>query len=281
MTTESDGGTVGDDGAAGGGSSAPRTTATMLRAAVTEIRRDPWLLCPFAVAGLLVALVDWLRQRDPISVVTPHWMDQTVSLQYSVFPRGTARTSRSVGALVDLELPSLLGAVALEAVVPLAVGTAGWVTMTRVLDRDSGRASLGRYLAALASLTVTLRLFAPVRFSPDSVPLILLSLVVLSLVLVSLFALPGYLAAGYGVLHALGASAATARGQRLQLFGLVLTFGLAAWGLARVPVAGGFLSTAVVAPVQAVSIAVLVRGADTDGCRRLPSRPRDGVRSIW
>ncbi|WP_018257633.1 hypothetical protein [Halomicrobium katesii] len=280
MTTASDGGTVGDDGAVDERSS-PQPTASVLRAALTELQRDPRLLAPFAVAGLLVALVDWLRQRDPISVVTPHWMDQTVSLQYSVFPRGTARTSRSVGALVDLELPSLLGAVALEAVVPLAVGTAGWLTMTRVLDRDSGRASLGRYLAVLASLTVPLRLFAPVQFSPDSVPLILLSLVVLSLVLVSLFALPGYLAAGYGVLRALGASAATARGRRLQLFGLVLTFGLAAWGMARVPVAGGFLSTALVAPVQAVSIAVLVRGSDTDGCRRLPSRPRDGVRSIW
>ncbi|NLV10016.1 hypothetical protein GOC74_08745 [Halomicrobium mukohataei] len=259
MTPESDGGTVVDDGAVDERSSSPQTTVTVLRAALTELRRDPRLLGPFAVAGFLVALADWLRQWDPIPVATPNWMVETVSLQYSVFPRGTARTGRRIGAVVDLELPYLLGVVALETAVLLAIGAAGWLTMTRALDGQRDRGSLARYLAVLVTVTVVLGVFGPAEFSPGSVPLGLLVVFAISFVVVSLFPFPGYLAVGLGVPAALRASVATARGQRFRLFGLVLAFGLAVWGLALVPVAGGFLSTALVAPVQAVSIAVLLR----------------------
>jgi len=103
-----------------------RPTATdVLRAVGRRLRADPVLCVPFVVAGVVVGLADWIRLRDPLPAGTPVWTGETVSVQYSLFPSGTARATRELGALVDLRLPYLLGGVALEAVVPLAVGTAG------------------------------------------------------------------------------------------------------------------------------------------------------------
>jgi len=238
----------------------PTTVVSVLRAALGEVSRDPALVGPFVVVGVLVSLADWLRRWDPIPAGTPGWRADTASLQYSIFPQGVARTDRYVGALVDLELAYFLGAVTLELMVTLAIGVAGWLTIRRTLDADAGVGSLGRYLGVFAALTLPSALVGQVEFTPGSLPLTLLVFVVAALVLVSLFPLPGYLAAGHDIVTALRESITTASGKRTQLFGLVLVFGLGAWGLALVPVAGGFLSTAISAPFQAVTVAVVVRG---------------------
>jgi len=101
----------------------------------------------------------------------------------------------------------------------------------------------------------------------SSLPLALLALVVGSLVVVRLFLFPGLLAAGNAVWTALRQSVRRSQGARLALFWLALGLGLISWGLARVPVVGGFLSTAVVGTVHAVALAVLLSRLPSDGDR--------------
>lgn len=230
---------------------------TVLGAVWSRIRRDPSLLAPFAVAGLVLALVDVLRTRDPIPSATTDALDRTVSVQFSLYPSGTERTARRIGALVDLETPYLVWGVGIELVALLAVGLAGWLTITRALDGQRRLAALGRYLC----LPVALALVPRLAGSPTvdvGLPVGLVALLVVSFVAVRLFLVPAFLATGRGFGAAIRLSASRSRGWGWTLFGLILLVGVASWGLARVPMAGAFLSTAVVAPVHAVAMAVVL-----------------------
>ncbi|MFU1783769.1 hypothetical protein ACM16X_20600 [Haloarcula japonica] len=259
------------------GHSSPTTqlsTLGVLKSAFGCIRRDPVLAVPFAVVGMLVALVDWLRQHDSVPAVPTDALGQSVSVTYSVFPQGTTRTVRHVGALVDLETRYLLWAVGLEVLVPLAVGIAGWVTITRVLDTHSGPRALSRYIALAAVVSIPKLLGG---FSVD-IPGFLFGLLLLAValfVLTRLFLLPALLVTGSGFVTALRQSYHRARGQGMTIAGLIVLIGLAYWGLATVPVAGGFLSTAVVAPIHAVAIGTVF----STGSGETPSISADHIES--
>ncbi|WP_135305032.1 hypothetical protein [Haloarcula amylovorans] len=258
---------TGERTAADGEASATRearstTESSVLRTAVRRIRADPMLLVPLTVAGLLVAVADWIRRVDPIPAARPHLFGQTVGIQYSLFPSGTARTIRRGAALVDLRPPFLAGAVALELLVVSAVGVAGWLTITRALGTERRLRSLARYLGVLAVLALLFRVLENPVVEFDSLVLGVAGIVVLSLVAVRLFLVPGFLAADRRFAPSLRASARASEGWGWTIFWLILAFGIASWGLAQIPVAGGFLSTLVVAPVHAVAIAVLVRETD-------------------
>ncbi len=240
------------------------TCGTVLRTAGARIRRDPVLVVPFAVAGLLVALADWLRERDSLPVAEPDWFGRTFSVQYSPFPAGTARTARPVDALVDLHLRHLLAGVALELVVFIAVGLAGWLTITRALDAERRPGQLARYFGFLSAVAVVPRLLGSPSIEVGSLLVGVLVLFVGAFVLVRLFLVPGLLAAGHRFTTALTESRRRSRGAEWSLFWVIVTLGLASWGLARVPLAGGFLSTAVVGSVHAGVLAVVLRGNDDD-----------------
>lgn len=258
MTTESGDGTSTDIRAA----TSPDTSmmvGVVLKAAGARIRHDPVLSVPFAIVGLLVALADGLRKQDPIPVATPDWFEQTLSIRYSVFPMGTARTIRQVDALLDLRTPYFFGAIALELLVLLAIGTAGWLTITRAMDTERRLDSLARYLGVLSAISLPIRLLGTPTINVDGLLLGGLVLLTIALVLVHLFLFPGLLAAGCQVTTALRESVRKSRGKRWTLLWLIIIFGLASWGLAHLPIAGGFLSTAVVAPVHAVSLAILIQ----------------------
>lgn len=265
MTAEPSDGSTADSSASAMPPDTP--TVALLKTVMTRIRRDPGLAAPFAVAGLLVAFADRLRKVDPLPAATPDSFERTISVQYSVVPRGTARTVREVGAVLDLRTPYLVGAVALEGLVVLAVGIAGWVTITRALGTDRRLESLSRYLGSLVAIGFLPRLLGSPPLDIASLPLGALAIVVAAVVAVHLFLLPGFLAAGARFTVALRRSVVAPRGSRWPLLWLIVLFGLASWGLARVPFIGGFLSTAVVAPAHAVSIAVLIdgRGSPLDG----------------
>lgn len=261
MMTEPDDGTTADS-PAGSSPDTSVTVGTVLKTASAHIRHDPVLIVPFAVVGLLVALADWLRKWDPLPVATPDAFGQTVSVQYSVFPMGTARTVRRVGALVDLQIPYFFGAVALELLVLLAVGLAGWLTITRALGAERRLDSLARYLGVLSAVAILFRVLGSSTITTDSLLLGALAFFAVYLVLVHLFLFPGCLVAGSQFTTALRESVQESRGQGWSLFWLIVVFGLASWGLAQIPIAGGGLSTAVVAPIHAVSLAVLIRRTD-------------------
>lgn len=251
-------------------STTQRSTLGVLTSALRRIRRDPVLAVPFAVVGVLVALSDWLRQHDSIPTAPTDALSQSLSVKYAVFPQGTARTARHVGALVDLETRYLLWAVGLEVLVPLAVGIAGWVTIARALDTSFSPRALSRYLISLAAFVSIPQVLG--GFSVD-ITNFLLGLVLLGIalfVLTRLFLFPALLVTESGFVTALRQSYHRSRGQGMTIAGLIIVIGLAYWGLATVPVAGGFLSTAVVAPIHAVALGI-VFSVDPHGAASIPA----------
>ena len=240
------------------------STLGVLKSALGCIRRNPVLATPFAVAGVLVALADWLRQYDPIPVASTDALSQSVSLQYAVLPQGTARTVRHVGALADLKTRYLVWAIGLEVLVPLAVGIAGWVTIALALDTHPRLRALRRYLIALALFVSIPQLLGGYSVDINSFLFGLVLLTMALFVLTRLYLFPALLVTGSGFVTALRQSYRRSHGQAMTIAGLIIVIGLAYWGLATVPVAGGFLSTAIVAPIHAVAI-VTVFSADTRG----------------
>ncbi|GAA0657414.1 hypothetical protein [Salarchaeum japonicum] len=239
-----------------------RQPATFGGLVLARVRADPRLVVPFVAAGVVVAAVDWLRRADPLPAGDPVWMYDTVSVQYNVFPAGVARTTRQLGAFVHLELPALAWAVALEALAALAVAAAGWYTITRCLTADPD--SLAGYAGWMVALAVLPGLVS-LEGSVGLLPLGLAVLVVVAFVVAYVFLLPGFLAAGYRFDRALRRSGDASHGRRLPFVVTAVVLGLGAWLLARVPVAGGFLSTAVVGTVQAVLVGALVDRYETRG----------------
>jgi hypothetical protein len=236
------------------------TIETVLRFVFTRLRRNPVLAAPFIVAGLLVSLADWLRKHDPVSFVTPETLGDTFSIQYSMIPMGTARTARNVGALVDLRVPYFVGAAGLELLVWVGLGVAGWLTFSRALGVKRRLDALARYLAVSGLLAALSLVAGSSSVSVDSLPIMALTVFIYAFVSASLFLFPGSLVTGKSIPAGLLESVRASRGNRWTLFGLVVVLGLAYGTLAKVPVAGGFLSTAVVAPVHAVSFAAFLPG---------------------
>ena len=85
------------------------TTVGTFTRATARIREDPLLLVPFAFAGIVLAVLDWLRLQDPVPTLERRPIDATgieISLEFVGYPAGTPGTARRVSALVDLEWPT-------------------------------------------------------------------------------------------------------------------------------------------------------------------------------
>lgn len=236
----------------------PMSFGRVLKRAMTRLRRDPLFGLPFVIAGLVVALADVIRAWDPLPVTTPEWVGKSLSIQYSFFPSGPARTIRELGAFVDPQTLYVLGALTLEFAVFLVVGLAGWVTITRALGAERHLGSLSRYLGVFGLIGSIPVLLGPTSVTLDSAPLALLGLVVASLISVRFFSFPGFIARDDRVTVALKHSVRASKGAFWPLLSLVIIFGLGYWVLALVPFVGGFLSTGIVAPVHSVALAVLL-----------------------
>jgi hypothetical protein len=234
-----------------------------MKRVLTRLRREPLLWAPFICAGLVVALADLIRTRDSIPVTTPEWVGRTLSVQYSFFPSGAVRTVRELGAFVDLRTPYMLSALALECAVFLAVGLAGWITITRALGAARQLGPVSRYLGVFGVIGLIPRVFGTTSVTLDSLPLTLLALTLLSFVSVRLFLVPGFIASGDAARVALERSVRASQGMFWSLLALVIIFGLGYWVLALVPRVGGLLSTGIVGPVHAVTLALLVEQRGT------------------
>lgn len=230
---------------------------TVLSGVLVRFRSDLRLAVPFLVAGLLVGLVDIARRRDPIPTTIDSGLDGLhVELPFLLYPSGAAQTTRSLGAIVELRLPYLLWAVAVELLPLLAVGVAGWLVVSRALGIEPRERSLGVYLGAVLVLTPAFGVartlfptFRAIAFVVIAVPLLLLCAAALTW----LFLVPVYLIAGFGLRKSIRLSRDAVQGTEGTVFILIGLFTLAMWLLSRVPLVGGALSTAVVAPIHAVA----------------------------
>lgn len=240
------------------------TTAGTFTRATARIREDPLLLVPFALAGFVLAVLDWLRLQDPVPTLEGRAIDATgieISLEFVGYPTGTPGTARRVSALVDLEAPYLLWALGLEVLAVLAVAAAGWYTIVRTTSVEPTRAGFGSYLGLVVLFGTTFRLLSSVG---DVGPLgpagFLLALAVLAVIVLFVFArlfvAPALAALGNPPWTAIRRSIALSGGHELALAGLIVGFGLATWLLGIAPYVGVFVSSVVVAAVHAVTTVV-------------------------
>ncbi|UPW00155.1 hypothetical protein M0R88_16780 [Halorussus gelatinilyticus] len=264
----------------------PSTSVSgVLRESVGRIVADPWLAVPFLVAGVVLTGVDWLRVHDPVPTTAPELVgDVTVGVAYRFYPTGLRAAGTRPAALVDLETGYLAWTLGLELAAFLAVGIAGWLTLSLAMDAgesgghstsgdrsgsarfdsvgfDSTRfssapfdsARLGPYLGFVVVAHVLVGLFGLL----DGLGwLAVVGLVVYAVAAVRLFAAPALVVGGSGVRGAMRRSRWRAVGEGATVFGLVVLFGLGAWLLGSVPVVGPAASTALVAPIHAVATVV-------------------------
>lgn len=244
----------------------PSTTA-ILAESVRRISRDPVLALPFAVAGVVLALIDRLRIRDPVPTMLAQPVgDVTVSVSFPIYPSGLRATGLDPAALVDLRPWYLLRTLGLELLAILAVALAGWLTLSRAAGADRSRESFVSYLGFVVAVRLFLGAFAVF----DGLAWVtLVAFVALLVAFVRLFAAPALVVAGEnrregegeGIRAAAGRSSRLAHGRGATAFGLVLVFGLGAWLLGSVPAVGALVSTALVAPVHAVAVVAFVEAA--------------------
>ena len=128
-----------------------------------------------------------------------------------------------------------------------------------VLDTDRRAGAGYRYGAVLAGVQFLPGWLGAVDITVGNLLVGLVAIGLFSVVAVRLYLLPGLVVAGRPVWTALAESRRRSFGVGWTLYGLIVVFGLGSWALALVPVAGGFLSTVLVAPAQAVSIGVILR----------------------
>ncbi|WP_440770548.1 hypothetical protein [Natronorubrum sp. DTA28] len=245
----------------------------VLSAAVDRLRRNPSLLVPFAVAGIVLSVVDALRRRDPIPTLEYAGLDEaTVYVEFPGYPTGVGQTTLPLESLVGLEAPYFAWGFGLYVLSVLAVSLAGVVTVTRLLDGEAQFGPLPSYLGLVVGIDLAHRLLGSIGFLQEMGLLGLVPLAALFAVVVWLFPVPGLVAAGVSPWTAIRHAGAWTRGVRWSVLGLILVLGIGTWLLTSVPVIGAFLGSALVAPVHAVAIVSLFEHR-RDGWAGTPIEP--------
>ncbi|MDQ2050679.1 hypothetical protein RBH26_09280 [Natronolimnohabitans sp. A-GB9] len=241
-----------------------------LTAAIGRLRRDPSLLVPYLAVGFLFAVLDWVRRRDPLPALEFESLGAnngiSVTVEFVGYPTGVPQTSVLLESFVGLRLGYLAWGIVSYVLPLLAVAGAGAYVLDRAIgvdrrsETDSWVGSITPLFGFVLAMDLLQRLLGSIELL-QSLLFGLLALVIYFFVLIRLFAVPGLLVAGYAPGEALRVSNRLTHGRGWRLFGVVLVLGLAAWLLASVPapVVGTVLSTALVAPVHAVAIAVVLR----------------------
>lgn len=243
---------------------------TPTRALIARLRADPVLWVPFFLAGCVLAVVDSLRNWDPLPVVSPLG-ESTITVSYAIYPTGTTATSRPFGALVDLQLPTYAYALSLEGLVIVTVAVAGWFTMVRASDEPFQPRRFLVYLSGVFLIDILSRLADTVglEYTGGSLLIGISILVLTAIVSVRLFFLPVIVLREDGIVSPLSASWRYSQGHGWTVFAVILFVGIGSWVLAHVPTLGTVLSVTIAGTVHAVSLVVLYRRyVENDGGNR-------------
>ncbi|WP_137289025.1 hypothetical protein [Natronorubrum halophilum] len=249
------------------------SVVSVLSAAVGRLRRNPSVLVPFAVAGMVLSVVDALRRRDPIPTLEYGGLDEaTVYVEFPGYPTGVNRTTLPLESLVGLEAPYLAWGFGLYALSVVAVSLAGVITLTRLLDGETRLGPLPSYLGFVVGIDLAYRLLESIDALQQMGLFGLVPLAALFAVVVWLFPVPGLVAAGASPWTAIRHAGIWTRGVRWSVLGVILVLGIGTWLLTSVPVIGAFLGSALVAPVHAVAIVSLFEHR-RDGWAGTPIEP--------
>lgn len=247
-----------------------RKRRSPLSVALSRLRDDPVLFAPFLLVGIVLAVVDWLHRRDPIPTLQRTGLGAgglDIQIAFVGYPTGIGQTRRPLESLIGLE-PIYLGwGLALYVLPLIAITVAGAVTMARAMDRPVRFEAVASLFGFVVALDLLQRLFGSIAVLQEMGVWGFVVLAIYFALFVRLFLVPGLLVAGRPLRPALRESGRFADGRGWSLFALLLAIGLAAWLLSLPPVAGPVLSSALVAPVHAVAIAV---GLERSGALRRP-----------
>lgn len=228
--------------------------------ALVRSRRDRLLLVPFALAGVVLTVVDFLRLEDPIPTVereVPWSNGVSVDLAYAGFPTGVPQTTTHLESLIGLHPEYLAWGLALYVLPLCAVAVAGTSTMARAMDQPVRLEAVTAVFGFVLVVDLTHRLLGSIDLLQGmglvGIPLLILVL----LVAVRLFAVPGLLVAGHSFPDAFRESARRTRGRGWTVFGVILVVGLSGWFLVSFT-GGTFVTAALVAPVHALAIVSLL-----------------------
>ncbi|APW97684.1 hypothetical protein CHINAEXTREME_07815 [Halobiforma lacisalsi AJ5] len=243
-----------------GGDRRELSVDVVLSMAVGRLRTIPEVFVPFVVAGIVLTVVDALRRYDPVPTLERDVAREnglSIDLAYAGYPTGVAGTKTPLESLVGLHPEYLTWGLALYLLSLLVVVLAGVVTMARAMDRDVGLATVGSVFGYVLAVDFLQRGLGSIDALQGmglwGLPLLVLYLAVA----VRLFVVPGLLVAGRGPKRALLESVRRTRGHGWTVFGVILVVGLTGWALGSLP-GGTFATTAVLAPVHAVAVVVLL-----------------------
>lgn len=241
------------------GSETAVTDGRLVRDALAGLRRNPSVVVAMLLAGLTVAVVDWVRVADPVPVVAFRGVQAgRIAFDYGVVASVTAGTTTPPSALVELRPAWVAWVAGLELLRTGAVALAGAYGLARLLDADLTVAAAVRYVAVFACFGAISAL------APSVTVNVLVGLPFVAMfvyVVAHLVPLPGLLAAGRSVTDALGRSWRLATGHGWTLATLVVGIGLAGFLAASAPVAAPLLGSLVVA-VQLGVVAAFLRRVD-------------------
>ncbi len=234
----------------------------ILSSAVSRLSRNPVLFGPFLVAGVVLTLADWLRRRNPIPTLErTHPLENgiDITLEFAGYPTGVPQTTHALESLLGLELPYLLYGLGLFLAPLVAVAVAGVLTMGWAMERPPDRwiAACTRLFGFALGVDLTFRFLDSSEIVESMGLFGLIPLVFFLFLLVRLFVVPGALVAGHSIPGAVAESSRLTAGRGWPVFGLILLFGLSGWALASVSSLGTLLTTALIAPVHALTIVTL------------------------
>ncbi|PCR91197.1 hypothetical protein [Natrinema ejinorense] len=239
---------------------AERTLSHPLRAALARLRRDPALFGPFLLVGIALSLVDWLRRRDPLPAPERAGFGTNgidIRLEFVGYPTGIGQTMRPLESLIGLEPGYLVWGLGLYGLTTLAVSVAGVVTMAHAMGRDVRLGAVRSLFGFVVATDLFQRLLGSIELLQAMGLWGVVPLAIYCYLFVRFFVAPGLLVDGRSIQAAIRGSLRRTAGRGWRLFGLVVAIGLSAWLLASLPL-GTVLSSALVAPVHAVAIVVVL-----------------------
>lgn len=234
----------------------PLTGTGLLREGLGGVRRRPSVLLAMVLAGLTVAVVDWVRLADPVPVAAFEGVTAgRVTVHYGVMVSVPAGVSTPLSALAGLKPGWLAWVAALELFRAAALAGAGVYAFAALLDVAPTRAATARYGLVFGAFA-SLRAVVPTADVPVlvGVPFVALYFYVV----VHLVAVPALLVEGASIPAAFRRSWRPATGRGWALAGVVVVLGLATFLAASAP-AGGPLLASLVAAVQVGAVAAFAR----------------------
>jgi len=232
------------------------TAGSLLREGFADLRRNPGVALALVLAGLAVAVVDWVRVADPVPAAEFVGVtDGRLLVAYGVMGHVPAGATTPFAALVSVRPTWLAWVAALELLRTGAFVLACVYGFASVLSVAPTPGVVARYGGVFAAFSA-LRWLAPSADVPLPVGLVFLA--VFLLVLARLATVPALVVSGRSVPAAFTQSWTLARGHTWTLVGVVLVLGLALFLLASVPLAGPVLASLAVA-LQVATVAAFVR----------------------